>query len=76
MSNNTSEEIKKLEEQLKQLKQKEQIEQENKQLKEDVAYLRKSQENRVKGQTYGCLGCAGLFIIIGTLFMLIMCISI
>ena len=68
MNNKTNEEIKKLEEQLKQLKQKEQIEQENNQLQEDIAYLRMSQENKDKGQMYGCLGCAGFFIIGGLLF--------
>lgn len=63
MSNKTNEEIENLEKQLELLKQKQQIEDENKQLKEDVAYLRQSKELQEKGEgiaARGIMGCLGL----------------
>lgn len=56
MSNKTNEEIKNLEKQLELLKQKQKIEDENKQLRDDVAYLRKSKELQDKGEAIGCTG--------------------
>ena len=74
MVSKTNEEIQNLEKQLELLKQKQQIEDENKQLREDVAYLRKSQQEKDDAETKGCMilmGFAILLPIIGTaLFML------
>lgn len=74
MSNKTNEEIKNLEKQLELLKQKQQIEDENKKLKEDVAYLRKSQQERDKHEERGAVftcGCLILFILIPIIFLIL-----
>lgn len=78
MGSKTNEEIKKLEKQLELLKQKEQIEDENRQLKEDIAYLRKSQQEKDelddKVSTImakGCLFIVASLIIIPILFVMI-----
>lgn len=68
MSNKTNEEIKNLEKQLELLKQKQKIEDENKQLRDDVAYLRKIKELQDKGEAIGCMGimgCTGVLLICG-----------
>lgn len=57
MSNNTNEEIKKLEEQLELLKQKQEVEDENKQLKEIKDELQKIRKQQELDSNAGCYGC-------------------
>ena len=71
MSNKANEEIKNLEKQLELLKQKQQLEIENEQLKDDIAYLRKSQQEKDelddKVSTIMAKGC--LFIVAGLIII-------